>query len=97
MLLQVLTKQLLRLVLLTKTTAKVAGEFALGTVTGIMSHMGLADMQQRVVTAIVSVIEEAFFTKINGTFHSNLVALAAQESNPDTFHTRCQEIKQKFI
>ena len=84
------------MVLLTKTTAKVAGEFALGTVTGIMSHMGLADMQQRVVTAIVSVIEEAFFTKINGTFHSKLVALAAQESNPDTFHTRCQEIKQKI-
>ena len=41
-------------------------------------------------------IEEALFTKINDPFHSKLVALAAQESNPDTFHTRCQEIKHKI-
>ena len=80
----------------TKTTAKVAGEFALGTVRVIMSHMDLVDMQQRVVTAIVSVIEEALFTKVNGPLHSKLVALAAQESNPDTFHARCQEIKHKI-
>ena len=44
-----------------KTIAKAAGEFVLGTVTGIISDIVLADAQRRVVESIVEWLEETLF------------------------------------
>ena len=82
--------------IIAKTTTKVASEFALGAVRGIWSHQDLANMQERVVAAVVTMIEQAVFNKVSSPFRSKLVALAAQETNPDTFHARCQELKCKI-
>ena len=79
-----------------KVLGKAAWTFAVNLTANIFSDILLAEVQERVVTCIVQMIEDHLFSKILESLRSKLVLMSKQAANDDLFDTQCQDLKRNF-
>ena len=79
-----------------KVMAKAAGQFAMKAVTGIISDVVLAKVQQQIVDGVVEFIQNNIFSKLRDELLKLLTRLYEQADSDDAFHAKCQDIRMRL-
>ena len=84
-----------RLYIFAKTMLKAAGDFITNAAVSIISDVVLAEVQERVVDAIVETIETSLFSHLDTVLRARLVEIACTESSKHDFDKSCKDVQQK--
>ena len=81
-----------RFCIFAKTMLKAAGEFICNATASIISDVVLAEVQERVVSAIVDYIEESLFSRFDTLIRSRLIEIAQTAKSLEDFNKSCENI-----